>query len=325
MRAFVALTRLSHDRRPIVIGPWLGEVGFELLYWIPFLTWARRAFPSIAARSVVISRGGVGTWYRGVSDQYLDVLDYYELDEFRARNEERIQSQRGALKQWTVTRFDRHIIDRLSGQLGTARPALLHPSLMYRLFLPFWLGHQPLPRVRQRTIFQPFERSPMSDTIDRLPAEYIAIRFYFNASFPRSAENCAVIQRLIRTIADTTAVVVLNPGMVIDDHADFGAYEFSKIYAIDSSLTAGSNLGIQSAVVSRAKAFLGTYGGLAYLAPFYNVPSVSFYSDFRSLVPQHLELANDVFSELSPGKFIALPSGTDLPITGFLGATATGT
>ena len=24
---------------PIVAGPWVGEVGFELLYWVPFLRW----------------------------------------------------------------------------------------------------------------------------------------------------------------------------------------------------------------------------------------------------------------------------------------------
>ena len=27
---------------PILVGPWLGEVGFELLYWIPFLRWFAR-------------------------------------------------------------------------------------------------------------------------------------------------------------------------------------------------------------------------------------------------------------------------------------------
>ena len=31
------LERLQKSNAPIVVGPWVGEVGFELLYWIPFL------------------------------------------------------------------------------------------------------------------------------------------------------------------------------------------------------------------------------------------------------------------------------------------------
>ena len=34
--------RLAEGTRPILVGPWSGEVGFELLYWIPFVTWALR-------------------------------------------------------------------------------------------------------------------------------------------------------------------------------------------------------------------------------------------------------------------------------------------
>ena len=43
---------------PIVVGPWLGEVGFELLYWIPFLRWALAEAGIAADRVTVVSRGG---------------------------------------------------------------------------------------------------------------------------------------------------------------------------------------------------------------------------------------------------------------------------
>ena len=33
------LMALAGGREPIVAGPWLGEVGFELLYWVPFIRW----------------------------------------------------------------------------------------------------------------------------------------------------------------------------------------------------------------------------------------------------------------------------------------------
>ena len=36
---------------------------------------------------------------------------------------------------------------------------------------------------------------------------------------------------------------------------------------------------VQSAVVARARRFVGTYGGFAYLAPFCGVPAVSYYTE----------------------------------------------
>src|SRR5690348_16329422 len=30
---------LASGTKPIVVGPWLAEVGYEVLYWIPFLRW----------------------------------------------------------------------------------------------------------------------------------------------------------------------------------------------------------------------------------------------------------------------------------------------
>ncbi|HEY6363142.1 MAG TPA: hypothetical protein VIX63_18685, partial [Vicinamibacterales bacterium] len=38
-RALVTL--LGRQDRPVIVGPWLTETGFELLYWIPFLAWAK--------------------------------------------------------------------------------------------------------------------------------------------------------------------------------------------------------------------------------------------------------------------------------------------
>src|SRR3989442_2720473 len=64
-----ALARVAAGRGPIVVGPWTSEVGYEALYWIPFLHWFvdRYAIPS--SRVVAISRGGVEAWYRGIADR----------------------------------------------------------------------------------------------------------------------------------------------------------------------------------------------------------------------------------------------------------------
>src|SRR5262245_9641882 len=57
------LARLADGDAPIVAGPWLGEVGFELLYWIPFLSWFSERFNVGRDQLVVLSRGGTRAWY----------------------------------------------------------------------------------------------------------------------------------------------------------------------------------------------------------------------------------------------------------------------
>ena len=57
------LRLLSKVRGHVMVGPWLSEVGFELLYWIPFLRWAVPEFNLDPSRLIVVSRGGVAGWY----------------------------------------------------------------------------------------------------------------------------------------------------------------------------------------------------------------------------------------------------------------------
>ena len=52
-------TLVTRGRR-LVVGPWLSEVGFEALYWVPFLHWLKTAFHVDPERVVAVSRGGVG-------------------------------------------------------------------------------------------------------------------------------------------------------------------------------------------------------------------------------------------------------------------------
>ena len=52
------LAALASGTDTIVAGPWLGEVGFELLYWVPFLRWFTERFQVDPARMLIVSRGG---------------------------------------------------------------------------------------------------------------------------------------------------------------------------------------------------------------------------------------------------------------------------
>ena len=59
--------------RTLVVGPWLSEVGYEALYWVPFLRWVKEAFRLDASRVVAVSRGGVGSWYEGIAGRYIEI------------------------------------------------------------------------------------------------------------------------------------------------------------------------------------------------------------------------------------------------------------
>src|SRR5438067_5828333 len=38
------VARVVSGSAPIVVGPWLSEVGYEVLYWIPFVRWRQSQF-----------------------------------------------------------------------------------------------------------------------------------------------------------------------------------------------------------------------------------------------------------------------------------------
>ena len=77
------VTVLGRSGRPIILGPWLSETGFELLYWIPFLAWAKAYGNFDPDRLVVVSRGGAAPWYRHITPHYEEIFSFYTPDEFR--------------------------------------------------------------------------------------------------------------------------------------------------------------------------------------------------------------------------------------------------
>jgi hypothetical protein len=138
------VTVLGRSGRPIILGPWLSETGFELLYWIPFLTWAKTYGNFDPERLVVVSRGGAAPWYRHITPNYEEIFSFYTPDEFRLANERRIVEQQGRQKHIEISSFDREIIARVQARRGLSGAEVLHPSQMYQLFDHFWLQRTPV-------------------------------------------------------------------------------------------------------------------------------------------------------------------------------------
>ncbi len=283
------LKRLARGSTPLVIGPWVGEVGFELLYWIPFLNWAIKTYGLDRRRLVVISRGGAQPWYRHLTSEYVDVFSVFTLDEYRQANEAR-WDKAGHQKQYSLESMDLEIIARAKTRLGLADVAVLHPGLMYRLLRFYWFDKAGIGLLKRHTEYRPFAPMQRSDRLKHLPPEYVAVRFYFRPSFPDTPENRRFAAEIVAAISREIPVVLLNTGHKPDEHEDL-AVGGSGVYRVDDLMTLDGNLETQTEIVSHATAFVGTYGGLAYLGPFYGVPSISFYSTESELVATHLDVA----------------------------------
>ncbi|NOT43637.1 MAG: hypothetical protein HOP14_03415 [Acidobacteria bacterium] len=301
------LSGLVRGERVIVAGPWLGEVGFELLYWIPFLSWFAERFAVPPPRLLVVSRGGTASWYQPVAGRYADVFDQVSPDVFRREHDARVAGN-GEQKQTRITGFERALVDEAARRAGLDAWTWLHPSEMYALFNPFWWGHLPTSWVVRHARFRRFgvpdeagvPGAPALPVVPPLPEPYVAVKFYFNECFPAMPGNRQFASGVINGLAERVPVVVLATGLDIDDHAAH-TVDARGVRCLPEGLTPSTNLHVQSAVVARAQAFVGTYGGFSYLAPFYGVPSTAVYADESGFSPRHLLMARTIFQHIGTG------------------------
>ena len=296
--------RIGRRDRPVIVGPWVSEVGFELLYWIPFLRWAIAAGAIDPQRLVVVSRGGCSEWYRDISGRYVDLFDYYTPELFREKSEQRRTA--GRQKPRTMTEFDRDIVKLVRQTLHLGNSDVLHPTHMYRLFQSYWQSRSPFDAIDRFVPLRPLPPITTAELAGSLPADFVAARFYFNDAFPDTDANRQFASELLTSLAESTDVVLLNSGIRFDDLHDVPIPQRRRIYPITDLLSPRTNLDVQSKVIARARAFVGTHGGLSYLGPLYGVRSLSFYSEARPDIGRHLELARRAFNAMRPGSYVAL-------------------
>ncbi len=214
------IERVVRKPGPIIVGPFLSEVGFELLYWIPLLRWIKEKWQMDPERLTVVSRGGTALWYEGLSGRYLDVFDFTSPERFAARSAARWESEQRQ-KQFVLRDEDEEIIAWARQRCGAADAEVLHPSLMYRLFGPVFQGQLPIDAMLKRVRYERFAKPDLPrELASKLPQDYVAVRFYFRPSFPDTPSNREFVRDLVGRIAKTMPVVLLNTGIEVDDHAD---------------------------------------------------------------------------------------------------------
>lgn len=285
--------------KKIIIGPWLSEVGFEILYWVPFVRWLAQINAFDPENATLVTRGGAEVWYEGLYKNKVDIYSMYSLDEFKRKNELRIQ-QFATQKHIGLGELDKEILSRIE-QEGGQKYALLHPKEMYIYLQPFLAGkggRAPMELARRVLLHNRLER-PSLDLSLALPEHYVAVKFYFRSSFPATPENRQFVAQTLAEICANHQVVLLNTRMEFDDHVECDLQTQASIHRIDHLMTPANNLAVQTVVIAGAEAFFGTYGGLSYVPLFYGVPSFAFRSSNEGLNLIHLHLANEVAHTLN--------------------------
>jgi hypothetical protein len=293
------LGALAAGSETIVAGPWLGEVGFELLYWVPFLRWFAERFQVPPERLLVVSRGGTAAWYRPFAANYRETFDYLTPEQFRARHDERVAAN-GEQKQTQVLAFERDLLRELTPDVQ--HRSMLHPSSMYGLFNPFWWGHLDESWVHAHGRYA--RLTPDAAAGFRRPSgPYTAVKFYFNECFPATDENRAFARRTLQALAERGPVVSLATGLRLDDH-DGDDLQALGVQTLPPQLHPRDNLAVQTAAVAGASAFAGTYGGFSYLAPFLGVRATAYYSNVNGFSPRHLLMARSALGVLGTGRLL---------------------
>lgn len=284
--------RLQYSTRPILIGPWRSEVGFELLYWLPFLhAFRSRIDPN---RLIAIGRGGSASWYQ--MSGRADLYEHVPVETVRTWSVMASQ-QTGSQKQQTREDWERHVCGLTAAALGLRTYHTLSPCWMYRLLEPWWTGRATEQYLNRYTL-QPVRlpAPPMDpDLKAKLPDSYIAMRWYARPTWPYREDLVLWTRTLVEKVAKQIPVVLIN-SFHADDHADINLGPIPNVFMLSDFIeqTPLNNLEIQSSVIAQAKAYLGTYGGMAQGAMRWGVPTVALYREFGSTAAQHLTLTQSL-------------------------------
>ena len=298
------IAALAATARPIVVGPWLAEVGYEVLYWIPFLRWFQDAFGIPPDRLIVVSRGGMESMYRDVAAGYVDIFDLTTPQQLASRNaQRRSEGEGGGQKQSATSTLDEELIVAVRSTRGLGDVAVCHPSLMFRLFRNVWHGNLPVDvfTTHTRYVTQRLD----APAIPGMPDDFIAVKLYAGPALTTGDSSRAAARAIVEQAARVAPVVLLETELGIDEHRDFDLRGLANVTSAAALMQPRTNLGVQLSLIARSRFFLGTCGGLAWVAPFLGVPTVAVYDTDAMLAP-HLLLARRAGHDAGAAEFAPL-------------------
>jgi len=311
--------QLAKSKDPILVGPFCGELGIEVLYWLSFLRslMAPRqgfdaqgqllpALPPLVdpSRVIPITRAGAAAFYGTPTG--IELLSMRTMQDLRVENSIRARKT-GMIKQLDWTPFDREVVREVAETLGLKKYQTLHPLWMYRALQPYWLMQRGLNWLEQQVPYAFFLNQPELPAPIQLPEQFVAVKFYFRSTFPYKHHTVELAKYAVQMLAEQQPVVVLNTGLHADDHQDLEFKNKPNVIQLRdlATITQENGLHWQGAIMARALGFVGTYGGMAQLAQRFGRPCVTFYTDWGGTSIAHKHLS-DIIAIRTKVPFIVL-------------------
>lgn len=295
--------RLAKSTAPIIVGPWTSEMGFEVLYWLPYIQHLQHAYGIPKERLIAVSRGGAGIWYD--AGQSVELYDYAPPRDLRLSA---LASQRdkASIKQLGPTQWEQKLLALVAERMGLRRYHVIHPSEMYRT-LDGWWGPQTMGMATaMKSLRMTAIPTPIVPVGLALPEQFIAVRWYQRATWPLRDDILEWTQAMVKSLAQTAPVVILKSGGYYDDHVDFPAPTGPNITTVAAEPWR-DNLAVQSAILKRASAYIGTWGGMAQLAVRLGVPTAAFFERWHSCSYAHRVLTEWLAMQQGTPCFVGRP------------------
>jgi hypothetical protein len=261
------------------------------MYWLPFLE--RLVQDGIPReRLIPISRGGAAAWYG--CPKGLEVYGMRPVEDVRVEMRLRVASAKESLKQLRWTPFERQLVKDAAETLGLTSYQTLHPRWMYHVLSNYWEAQKGLAWLQKRVVWSTIPAPALPPLTMDLPEPFVAVRFYQRPTFTDRAKGFA--EAVVAQISRDVPVVILHNDTFVDDHQDLKLQGRNVYHLRDlvPEVPVASNLAIQTAVLAKAAAFVGTYGGFAQLALRMGKPSVSFVEEWQGTMLVHKHLAETV-------------------------------
>jgi hypothetical protein len=175
---------------------------------------------------------------------------------------------------------------------------------MFRLFRNVWHHNLAFDFLWRRTHYATVSL-PVTPFAGLTPGGYVAVKIYSGVAVPMSDDNRHVVRHVIRRAAAIAPVVLLDADVPFDEHRDFDVSDIPNVVSARSIMSPMNNLGLQSGLIAGASLFIGTCGGLAWMAPLLGVPTIAVYADDR-LLDVHLMVAKQAYKRVGAADFTTL-------------------
>ncbi len=195
-----------------------------------------------------------------------------------------------------VTKAEQNLVSEL---IGSTNYELLHPSLMYTAFTPFW---------RRSASSSLIEKNTSYDFINNIPSgpksDQIVTRFYRSSSFNVDVDE---INYLTESIAQHFGKKVVNlySSKEIDDHANF-ELKTPTVDNIDFIEPLRENLKRQFDVIRQSNLMITNYGGLSYFGVYAHTKTLAVHNQYAKFLPVHLDISNRMDRVVNAGLFSKL-------------------